>query len=321
VTDEPRDVLVVAEHRRGELRPVSYELVGAGRDLTDSTGGDLRVAVVGGDVETFADQLDREGVDVVHTVDEGEEFNHDVYAAVTTALVESFAPGVVVMPHSANGLDYAPAVATRLSVPLVTDAVDLAVDDGLTITREAYGSAVEATLSVDERPVVLTLRPGAWPPVDDPGTAELEPVDLPVDEASIRTTVRGFEETAVDEALVEADVVVAVGRGVDDEATFERIERLADALDAALAASSPVVDRGWLPVSRRVGRAGASVSPEVYLALGISGAPQHLAGLVGAETVVAVNTDPNAPIFGVADYGVVDDVAAVVPELADRFGV
>jgi electron transfer flavoprotein alpha subunit len=271
VTDEPRDVLVVAEHRRGELRPVSYELVGAGRDLTDSTGGDLRVAVVGGDVETFADQLDREGVDVVHTVDEGEEFNHDVYAAVTTALVESFAPGVVVMPHSANGLDYAPAVATRLSVPLVTDAVDLAVDDGLTITREAYGSAVEATLSVDERPVVLTLRPGAWPPVDDPGTAELESVDLPV--------------------------------------------------DAALAASSPVVDRGWLPASRRVGRAGTSVSPEVYLALGISGAPQHLAGLVGAETVVAVNTDPNAPIFGVADYGVVDDVAAVVPELADRFGV
>jgi electron transfer flavoprotein alpha subunit len=321
VTDEQRDVLVVAEHRRGELRPVSYELVGAGRDLTDATGGDLRVAVVGGDAETFADQLDREGVDVVHTVDEGEEFNHDVYAAVTTALVESFAPGVVVMPHSANGLDYAPAVATRLSVPLVTDAVDLAVDDGLTVTREAYGSAVEATLPVDERPVALTLRPGAWPPVDDPGTAELEPVELPVDEASIRTTVRGFEETAGDEALVEADVVVAVGRGVDDEATFERIERLADALDATLAASSPVVDRGWLPASRRVGRSGASVSPEVYLALGISGAPQHLAGLVGAETVVAVNTDPNAPIFGVADYGIVDDVAAVVAELADRFGV
>ncbi|WP_338741247.1 electron transfer flavoprotein subunit alpha/FixB family protein [Haloplanus salilacus] len=315
------DVLAVAEHRRGDLRPVSYELVSAGRELADATGGDLHVAVGGGDVETFADHLAVEGVDVVHTVAEGEEFNHDVCAAVTTALFESLAPTALLVPHSVNGLDYAPAVATRLSIPLVTDAVAIDYDDGVTAVRETYGSKVEATVEVETEPVALTIRGGEWPAAEGNGDPGIEPFDVDLDESALRSQVRGFEEVGTgDVDISEADFVVAVGRGIDDEENVDLAEELADALDATLAASRPVVDNGWLPKNRQVGQSGTVVTPDVYLALGISGAVQHVAGMKGSETIIAVNTDPDAPIFDVADYGVVGDLFEVVPELIERFG-
>jgi electron transfer flavoprotein alpha subunit len=314
------DVLAVAEHRRGDLRPVSYELVSAGRDLADATGGDLHVAVVGGDVERFADYLAVDGVDVVHTVAEGEEFNHDVSAAAVTALFESLSPTALVMPPSVNGIDYAPAVATRLSIPLVTDAVALDYDDGAVAVRETYGSKVETTITVDAEPFALTIRGGEWPAAEGNGDPEIAPFEFDLDESSVRSTVRGFEEVGSGDVDIEAaEFVVAVGRGIEEEEHLDLAVELADALDATLAASRPVVDNGWLPKNRQVGQSGTVVTPTVYLALGISGAVQHVAGMKGAGTIVAVNTDPNAPIFDVADYGVVGDLFEVVPELIERF--
>jgi len=314
------DVLAVAEHRRGDLRPVSYELITAGRDLADDLGGDLHVAVIGGDVDDFAERLDRRGVAAIHTVAEGEEFNHDVYTAATTALFETLDPSVLLLPNSVNGLDYAPAVATRLSTPLVSDVIDLSVDDGLTAVREMYGSKVETTVEVAVEPVTVTIRGGEWPPGEDPGDAEITAFDVDVDEASVRSTVRGFEEVgAGDVDISEAEFVVSVGRGIEEEENLELVEDLVDALDATLAASRPIVDSGWLPKNRQVGQSGKVVTPKVYLALGISGAVQHVAGMKGAETIIAVNTDPDAPIFDIADYGVVDDLFEVVPELIERF--
>jgi len=313
------DVLAVAEHRRGELRPVSYELIAAGRDLAADLGGDLHVAVIGGDVDGFAERVNRAGVDVVHTVDEGEEFNHDVYAAATTALFEAVDPSVLLLPNSVNGLDYAPAVATRLSIPLVSDAVDLTVADDLVVTRETYGSKVETTVEATT-PAAVTIRDAEWPSVEDPGDATVEPFSVDIDPPSIRSTVRGFEEVgAGDVDIGEAEFIVSVGRGIDEEANLELVEELADALDATVAASRPIVDNGWLPKNRQVGQSGAVVTPKVYLALGISGAVQHVAGMKGAETIIAVNTDPDAPIFDIADYGVVGDLFEVVPELIERF--
>ncbi|MEF8856122.1 MAG: electron transfer flavoprotein subunit alpha/FixB family protein [Haloplanus sp.] len=314
------DVLAVADHRRGELRPVSYELLTAGRELADELGGDLHAAVVGGDVERFAERLDCEGVDAVHTVDEGEEFNHDVTTAAVTALFEALDPGAVVMPNSVNGLDYAPAVATRLSLPLVTDAVALDSDDGLTVTREMYGSKVETAVEVTEEPVALTVRGGEWPAAEGVGDADIEAFAVDIDESSIRSTVRGFEEVgAGDVDISEAEFIVSVGRGIEEEENLELVEELADTLDATLAASRPIVDNGWLPKNRQVGQSGKVVTPTVYLALGISGAVQHVAGMKGADTIIAVNTDPDAPIFDIADYGIVDDLFEVVPELIERF--
>ncbi|AZH24455.1 electron transfer flavoprotein subunit alpha/FixB family protein [Haloplanus aerogenes] len=314
------DVLAVADHRRGELRPVSYELLTAGRELADALDGDLHAAVVGGNVDRFADKLDCEGVDAIHTVAEGSEFNHDVTVAAVTALFEALDPSAVVMPNSVNGLDYAPAVATRLSLPLVTDAVALDYDDGLTVTREMYGSKVETAVAVDEGPVALTVRGGEWPAAEGVGEAAIEAFEVDIDESSIRSTVRGFEEVgAGDVDISEAEFIVSVGRGIEEEENLELVEELADALDATLAASRPIVDNGWLPKNRQVGQSGKVVTPKVYLALGISGAVQHVAGMKGADTIIAVNTDPDAPIFDIADYGIVDDLFEVVPELIERF--
>jgi len=314
-------ILAVAEHRRGELRDASLELLTAGRELADAGDEELHAAVVGGDVEGFADELNREGVDAVHTVAHGEEFNHDVSRQVVVQLVEELAPSVVVAPNSVNGLDYVPAVAEALDLPLVTDAVGIERDGGLEVAREMYGGKVETTVSVEGEPAVVTIRGGEWPAASGTGDAAVEAFDADVDEGAITSTVKGFEEVgAGDVDISEADFIVSIGRGIEEEENIPLIEALVEATGATLASSRPIVDNEWLPKNRQVGQSGKVVTPDVYVAIGISGAVQHVAGMKGADTIVAVNTDPNAPIFDIADYGVVGDLFDVVPELIEEFG-
>ncbi len=312
------DVLVAAEHRRGALRDVTYEAITAGRELADARGGDLHVAVVGGDVEGFAEDVNREGVDAIHAVDDGEEFDHNAYQAAVSTLADRIDAGAVVLPNSVNGLDYAPALAEDLGVPVVTDAVGIEYDDGLTVTREMYGSKVETTVDVAGDRFVLTVRGGEWPPAEGVGDATVEAADVDIPESGARVT--GFEEVGGgDVDIADADVLVSVGRGIEEEENLELVEELADALGATLSASRPIVDNGWLPKNRQVGQSGKVVTPDVYIAVGISGAVQHVAGMKGSDTIIAINTDPNAPIFDIADYGIVGDLFDVVPELIDEF--
>ena len=312
------DVLVVSEHRRGELRDVSYEAITAGRELADARGGDLHVAVIAGDVDAFAEDLNREGVDAIHAVGNGEEFDHNVYQTAVAALLDRTDAGTVVAPNSVNGLDYAPAVAEDRSLPLVTDATGFEYDDGLTVVREMYGSKVETTVDVDGDRHVLTVRGGEWAPAEGVGDATVESVEVDLPESGARVT--GFEEVGGgDVDIADADVLVSVGRGIEEEENLELVEGLADALGATLSASRPIVDNGWLPKNRQVGQSGKVVTPDVYIAVGISGAVQHVAGMKGSDTIVAINTDPNAPIFDIADYGIVGDLFEVVPELTDEF--
>ncbi|QPV61201.1 electron transfer flavoprotein subunit alpha/FixB family protein [Halosimplex litoreum] len=314
-------VLAVAEHRRGELRDVSYELAAAGADLADATDSELHLAVVGGDVAAFGDDLVREGVDAVHTVDHGEEFNHDVSVQAVEQLADGLDVDYLLMPHTVNGLDYAPAVAERLGLPIVTDAVEMAVDGTLEVTREMYGSKVETTIEVESERAAVTLRPAEWPQAPTGGDAAVEPFDASIDESAVRSTVTGFEEVGGgDVDISEADVLVSVGRGIEEEDNLDVVRDLAEALDATVSASRPVVDSGWLPKNRQVGQSGKVVTPDVYIAIGISGAVQHVAGMKGADTIIAINTDPNAPIFDIADYGIVDDLFDVVPALTEQFG-
>jgi len=314
------DVLAVADHRRGDLRDVSYELITAGRELADETGGDLHLAVISGTVDDFADKLNREGVDAIHTVDHGEEFNHDVYAQAVSQLYDEFAPQFVLTPNSVNGLDYAPAVANELDLPIVTDTIDLETDgETLVATREMYGGKVETTTQL-EGAAVVTIRGAEWPAAEGTGDAAIEAFDADIDEDAIGSTVTGFEEVGGgDVDISEAELLVSVGRGIEEEENLEMIRELADALDATLSSSRPIVDNGWLPKNRQVGQSGKVVTPDVYIAIGISGAVQHVAGMKGSDTIVAINTDPNAPIMDIADYAIVDDLFDVVPELIDEF--
>lgn len=314
------NVLAITEHRRGDLRDVSHELITAARGLADAAGGAVHVGVVSGEVDAYADDLNREGVDAIHTIDYGEEFNHDVYVQATEQLYAAINPTILVMPHTVNGMDYAPAVAEALDLPLVTDTVDLELDGALVANREMYGSKVETAIEVDP-PVAVTVRGGEWPPAENLGDATIEPFDFAVDEAAIRSTVTGFQEVAGgDVDITEADVLVSIGRGIDEEDNLELIFELAEVLDATVSSSRPIVDAGWLPKNRQVGQSGKTVQPEIYIAIGISGAVQHVAGMKASETIIAINTDPNAPIFDIADYGIVGDLFGVVPELIDEFG-
>ncbi|QCS41179.1 electron transfer flavoprotein subunit alpha/FixB family protein [Natrinema versiforme] len=314
------DILAVADHRRGELRDVSYEIITAGRQLADETGGDLHLAVISGTVDDFADKLNRDGVDAIHTVSHGEEFNHDVYTQTITQLYDELAPQYVLTPNSVNGLDYAPAVANQLDLPVVTDTIDLDNDgETLVATREMYGGKVETTNELTGGAVV-TIRGAEWPAAEGTGDAAIEAFEADIDEDAVGSTVNGFEEVGGgDVDISEADLLVSIGRGIEEEENLDLIRDLADALGATLSSSRPIVDNGWLPKNRQVGQSGKVVTPDVYIAIGISGAVQHVAGMKGSDTIVAINTDPNAPIMDIADYAIVDDLFDVVPELIDEF--
>ena len=314
------DVLAVTEHRRGELRDVSHELVTAGRELADATGGSLHLAVISGDVGEYAGKLDHEDVDTIHTVDFGEEFNHDVYVQATEALYDAVGPQYVLAPNTVNGLDYAPAVAQRLGIPLVTDVTGMEVDGGLSVTREFYAGKTEGDVDVAGNRAVVTIRPGEWPAAKGVGDATIEAFDADIEEEAVRSTVTGYEEVAGgDIDISEADFLVSIGRGIEEEDNLPLIKELVEATGATLSASRPIVDNEWLPKNRQVGQSGKQVATQVYLAIGISGAVQHVAGMKNAETIIAINTDPNAPIFDIADYGIIGDLFDVVPELIEQF--
>ena len=314
-------VLVVAEHRRGDLRPVTYEAISAAAPLAEELGGDVHVAVVGGPVDDFGERLDREGVDAVHLVDADDEYNNELTVQGAAQVAEAVDASHVVAPHTVNGMDTAPALAERLDLPVVTDAVGVSAADGLTVTREFYGGKAEGTVDVEGDGAVVTVRPGEWPEASGTGDASVEAFDADLDVGAARTAVTGFQEVGGgDVDITEADVIVSVGRGIEEEDNLDIIWDLAEALDATVSASRPVVDNGWLPKNRQVGQSGKVVTPDVYIAVGISGAVQHVAGMKGADTIIAINKDPNAPIFDIADYGIVDDLFDVVPALTEEFG-
>ncbi|AUV84658.1 electron transfer flavoprotein subunit alpha/FixB family protein (plasmid) [Salinigranum rubrum] len=312
-------VLAVAEHRQGELRDESYEIVTAGHQLADAVGGELDLVVVGGNVDEFANALKKEGVSTIYTINHGIEFQPTVYTQAVTALYDEIRPDIVLTPNSVNGLGYAPAVANRLGIPIVTDVVDFSSEAGLVLTREMYGSKVQTTVQTPT-PAVVTIRGRTWEPTEADGSAERVDFDSGIDEASVRSTLLGFEETMEgDVDISSANFIVSIGRGIEDEDNLSLIEELADTLGATLAASRPIVDNGWLPRARQVGQSGKEVTPDVYIAIGISGAVQHVAGMKGADTIIAINTDPDAPIFDIADYGIVGDLFEVIPELIEAF--
>jgi len=315
------DVLAITEHRQGELRDVSYEMVTAGRELADAAGGDLHLAVISGDVDAYADAVSLEGVDKIHTVDYGDEFNHDVYTQAVEQLFDASGASLLLIPQTVNGMDYSAAVAGNLDVPLVTDAIGLAHNGSLEVTREMYGSKVETTVDVDSDEAIVTVRPAEWAATESGGDAPVEAFDADIDESAIGSTVTGYKEAAGgDVDLSESEFIVSIGRGIEEEENLELIEKLAEVTGADMGSSRPLVDNGWLAKNRQVGQSGKVVTPDVYIAIGISGAVQHVAGMKGADTIVAVNTDPSAPIFDIADYGVIGDLFEVVPELIEEFG-
>jgi electron transfer flavoprotein alpha subunit len=306
-------VLVIAEHLRGQVRPVTLELVSAAKELGDETA----VAVIAKDPVSIASQVDVDGVaEIVSVKVDQEEFENDVHREAVEQLVSDRSPDVVLVGFTVNSMGFAPAVAAELGLGFASDVFALRRDgDDLVATRAFYGSKLNAEIEFPghER-VLLMIRPTAWPPAEDGGGAAEAAVDVTISRSRARH--QDFEEVAMgDVDITTADLLLSVGRGVGDKENLAQFEGLAEKMGATLSVSRPLVDQGWMPSSRQVGQSGKTVKPKVYLALGISGAVQHLAGMKTSGTIIAVNTDPEAAIFNVAHYGAVADLFEVAEEL------
>jgi electron transfer flavoprotein alpha subunit len=309
-------VLVVAEQLQGRVRDVTYELVTAAGAL----GGPVAVAAIGSDPASL--DVNRVGVDeVVHVRVEQEEFENDVYQAVLERLIAERLPDVVLLGFTVNSMGYAGAVAAKLGLGFASDVFAVSRDgDAVVATRAFYGSKTHGELEFAAgKPVLLLLRPTAWPPAEEPGSASVS--ELVFEPVASRARHIEFREAAKgDVDITTADFLLSIGRGIGEQENIAMFEELAANLGATLAVSRPIVDAGWMPNARQVGQSGKTVKPKVYLAFGISGAVQHLAGMKTSETIIAVNTDPEAAIFDVAHYGVVADLFDVADELAKLVG-
>lgn len=311
-------ILVVAETRRGELRDVSLELVTAACEVGEAAGARVSVALIGADPQRFAAQVAAEAVDEVLIVAAPcEHFEAHVWQQAVEGLIESERPVLVLTGHTIDSMGFAPAVAARLGLGFASDATTISWDGGPRARRGAYGDKLRADLEFRGKPcTLLTVRPGIFPVARAAGgPPAMRVVDLDL-AGGARTEHVEFHEVAGDDVdITKAEFLLSIGRGVEDRESIPRFEQLAERLGATLSVSRPLVDAGWAPSGRQVGQSGKTVKPSVYLALGISGAVQHLAGMRGAETIIAVNTDPEAPIFGVAHYGAVADLFEIADAL------
>jgi len=317
------NILAFAESRNGELRKVALEAVTAARKLADSTGGEVHALLIGAPgIASKAEQLARYGADVV-LVTESDAFaryNPEGVSQIAADRLKSGGYRAGVFVTSAEGRDLAPRVAGKAGAGIVTDVIDVNLDgDKLTVKHPMNIGKLIATVSIEGSPAIVSLRPNTYSPVENAKPGRVENVAPSGDPASSRVVVKELvtgERGKLD--LAEAPVIVAGGRGLKAAENFKLVEDLADAFgNAAVGATRAVTDDGWRPHSDQIGQTGRLVSPQLYVAVGISGAVQHLAGMRTSKTIVAINKDKDAPIFKVADYGIVGDVFEVVPALTE----
>ena len=312
-------ILVIAEQRDGRLNRASWETIAAAQALGASP---ITVALVGSAVAPLASELASAAVDDVLVVEDPAlaAYTPDGYAMAIRGLVEQAQPTFVLMPHTYQTRDCAPVIAARMRKALITDVTAISGSGAdATFTRPMFQGKLAAQVKpLGDPPFFVTFQIGAFraDAVKKGGSAAVKPVAIQVDAAAIRQTPEPpFQEAKQAVDLGQAERIVAVGRGIKSQENIALAEKLANALGAELAASRPICDNGWLPMERQIGSSGQTVAPKLYLALGISGAIQHLVGMKGARTIVAVNKDADAPIFEVADYGIVGDLFDIVPAL------
>lgn len=320
-----KNVWVFGEQFRGKISPVVFELIGVGRNLADARGSELAVIVLGNNLEEAAQELAQYPVDKVYIYQAPELANYDGerYSRVLSDVVREFKPEIMLAGATTQGRSFMSQVAVKIYTGLTADCTGLLIgeEDGLLYqTRPAYGGNVMATILCPyTRPQMATVRHKVFPtsPKRTNGTkAEIVYLNPKPKLFSSRSEILDFfctEESCVN--LVEADVIVSGGRGIQDPSNFAMLEELARLLNGAVGASRAAVDAGWIPYAHQVGQTGKTVCPKLYIACGISGAVQHQAGMSSSDTIIAINKDPDAPIFQIADFGFVGDCLEIIPQL------
>jgi electron transfer flavoprotein alpha subunit len=318
-------VMTIAEQRDGEIRKVSYEVVSEGRRLADSLGQDVTTLLLGSGIKDKAPTFGHYGADKVLVADDPrlETYTTDAYVAVIEELVKANDPAVLILGASVQGRDLSARLSARLGVGMAQDCTVFSIEDGnLVAIRPVYAGKAYAKMSFsDSLPQMATARPNVMTlnEPDESKSAEVIDATFSLDDGVLKTKV---VDTVKDESgkvdLTEADIIVSGGRGMKGPENYNILEDLADVIGATVGASRSAVDAGWRPHTDQVGQTGKVVSPNLYIACGISGAIQHLAGMSTSKVIVAINRDPDAPIFQKADYGVVDDLFKVVPPLTEE---
>jgi len=317
-------ILVVAEHRLGQIRDITYEMLTKGREIAEKLNTEQIAVILGRNIKEKAKRLSEYAEKVLVFEDEKlENFNSDAYQKVLMNFLREEKPILTMIGHTSYGVELAPRLAASLNIPLATDCIDIFFEgENLTVIRQMYGGKVNVRATLKKGSgYMVTVRQAAF-------TAKkpLQPINGEIIEKrsplAEEITLKRFIEYVLPAAggvdITAAEKIVAIGRGVKDQANIPVIEEFANLLGAALACTRPVVDKGWLPSERQVGSSGKIVKPKLYIALGISGAFQHIVGMKNSDLTIAINKDPNAPIFGYSDYGIVDDLFKVVPALKKK---
>jgi electron transfer flavoprotein alpha subunit len=318
-------ILVVVEQREGKLNRVSWETIAAGQAIAGATGWPLEAAVVGGG-QPIAAEVATKKVSKVHAIESPklEPYTPDAFAAALKHFLSSKQPKLVLMPHTYQVRDFAPKLATAMGRTVISDCVGFKYDGGkLVFTRQMFQGKFAADVSfTSDSPWFVTFQNGAFrgdKAEAGPSAAPVETVAVEIADGVIRNKPQElFKEAKQAVDLTQAEIIVAVGRGIKEQKNIEIAKQLADALGGDLAASRPICDSGWLPMDRQIGSSGQTVAPKLYLALGISGAIQHIVGMKGSRSVIAVNKDSEAPIFEIADYAVVGNLFDIVPPLIEE---
>jgi electron transfer flavoprotein alpha subunit len=315
-------ILVVLEHQAGQWHRMSWETLAAGQQLSAALGEPLEAAVVGKAIGALANEAAAKKFAKVWAVEHDllDSYTADGYTSALEQLIQRAQPKMVLFPHTYQVRDFAPKLATRFSQVLASDVIAARTEAGrVTLVRQFFQGKLSGDVQVSgEGPVFASLQAGAWrADALESGSATVQAFAPKLDAGQIRQKPEApFREAARAVDLTAAEIIVSVGRGIREQSNLPVVEDLAQALGAELAASRPICDAGWLPMERQVGSSGQTVAPKLYVAVGISGAIQHLVGMKGAKTIVAINKDSNAPIFEVADYGIVGDLFEVAPALA-----
>ncbi len=316
------NVFVLAEHRQGELRDITLEMLTKAAAVAWQTGGEVVAVLLGSGVDAFAEKL-RGYADRVLYVDDPlfADYNSEKYQKALAPLIQEHKPELFMIGHTTQGVDLAPALAVELKLPFISDVIEINLVDGkLKPVRQFYQGKVNANFSFKgEPPYLLTFREASLEAGEPNKSGSIEKVASPLQEdIAYRRFVEYVAAEVGDVDITQSEILVAVGRGIKEEKNMPLIEELAKAMKADICGSRAAIDAGWLGHDRQVGTSGKTVKPKLYVAIGISGAFQHLAGMKGAKTIVAINKDPDAPIFSVADLGIVDDLFKVVPKLTEK---
>lgn len=316
-------VLVALEQRGGQWTRLSFEALAAGKQIAESESQELHAAILGSGIDALVGEAACFNAQKIFALDHPllAQYSADGYTAALEQLIRAQQPQMVVFPHTYQVRDYAPKLSTRFGKALVSDVVSIKTENDHSIfTRQLFQGKLNVDVVAAGAPQFISVQAGAFRSLE-PGTGQagIEKFAVQLDAGQIRSRAEEpFRETQRTVDLTAAGVIVSVGRGIKEKENLPVVEELAKVLGAELAASRPICDNGWLPMERQVGSSGQTVSPKVYFAIGISGAIQHLVGMKGSKTVVAINKDENAPIFETADYGAVGDLFEIVPALVEE---